>query len=123
MIVIAGTTGCVMVQYPIKVFVGALAKFKWLIKPPFHDLAAQVTILEGMATLARQQGLLALENEISKIDEPFLSKGIQMVVDGTDNHLRQLPATDLKSGRRPTSQARRDRGGPPAGGRNRASAP
>ena len=84
LIVIAGTTGCVMVQYPIKVFIGALAKFKWLIKPPFHDLAAQVTILEGMATLARQQGLLALENEISKIDEPFLSKGIQMVVDGVD---------------------------------------
>lgn len=84
LIVIAGTVGCVMVQYPLKVFFGALGKFKWLIAAPRHDLGAQVAILESMATLARQQGLLALENEISKIDEPFLSKGIQMVVDGVD---------------------------------------
>ncbi len=84
LIVIAGTFGCVMVQYPIKVFIGALKRFGWLIKPPFYDLAAQVVILESMATLARQQGLLALENEISKVDDPFLSKGIQMVVDGVD---------------------------------------
>ena len=84
LIVIAGTCGCVMVQYPIKVFIGALKRFGWLVKPPMYDLAAQVSMLEGMATLARQQGLLALENEIAKIDEPFLSKGIQMVVDGVD---------------------------------------
>lgn len=84
LIVILGTVGCVMVQYPLKVFLAGLAHFKWLIKPPMFDLAAQVAILESMATLARQQGLLALENEISKVDDPFLSKGIQMVVDGVD---------------------------------------
>lgn len=84
LIVIAGTFGCVMVQYPLGVFMGALGKFKWLIAAPKFDLHAQVTALESMATLARQQGLLALENEISKLDEPFLSKGIQMVVDGVD---------------------------------------
>lgn len=84
LIVIAGTIGCVMVQYPLGVFAAALKRFTWLLKAPSYDLAAQVAVLEGMATLARQQGLLALENEISKVDDPFLSKGIQMVVDGVD---------------------------------------
>jgi chemotaxis protein MotA len=38
LIVIAGTCGCVMVQYPIKVFIGALKRFGWLVKPPMYDL-------------------------------------------------------------------------------------
>ena len=31
---------------------------------------------------ARREGLLSLEDEISKIDDDFLKKGLQMVVDG-----------------------------------------
>lgn len=33
---------------------------------------------------ARREGLLALEEEAEKLDDPFLQKGIRLVVDGTD---------------------------------------
>jgi chemotaxis protein MotA len=44
-------------------------------------------MLVGFAERARKDGLLALEEEIEQIEEPFLRKGMQLVVDGTDPDL------------------------------------
>lgn len=44
-------------------------------------------IISTFATLskkARRDGLLSLEDEISQIEDPFLKKGLQMVVDGIE---------------------------------------
>ena len=40
-----------------------------------------------MAERARREGLLALEEEAQDVDDPFLSKGLRLVVDGTDPEL------------------------------------
>ena len=40
-----------------------------------------------MAERARREGLLALEEEAQGVDDPFLSKGLRLVVDGTDPEL------------------------------------
>jgi chemotaxis protein MotA len=53
----------------------------------FHKgLAAdQVVKLMGeLSEKARRDGILALEGEIEKLDEPFLASGLKMAVDGTD---------------------------------------
>jgi chemotaxis protein MotA len=53
----------------------------------FHKgLAAdQVVKLMGeLSEKARRDGILALESEIEKLDEPFLASGLKMAVDGTD---------------------------------------
>ncbi len=39
------------------------------------------------AERARREGLLALEDEAAALEDPFLKKGIQLVVDGTDPEL------------------------------------
>jgi chemotaxis protein MotA len=46
-----------------------------------------IKTLVTMAERARREGLLALEDEASGIDDPFLAKGIRLVVDGTDPEL------------------------------------
>lgn len=48
------------------------------------DVASSIEILVKMADKARREGLLALEDDTKKIDDPFLQKGIMMVVDGID---------------------------------------
>jgi len=53
-------------------------KFKAL---PHGDLIAQIV---DLADKARRQGLLALDEEVNALEEPFLKKGLQLVVDGTD---------------------------------------
>ena len=51
------------------------------------ELGARVTNLVSFADRARKDGLLALEDEIEAIEDPFTRKGMQLVVDGTDPDL------------------------------------
>ena len=43
--------------------------------------------LVGLAEKARREGLLAMEEEAAQIEDAFLRKGIQLIVDGTDPDL------------------------------------
>jgi chemotaxis protein MotA len=58
--------------------------------------ASVIATLVGFATKARREGLLGLEDEIANVNDSFLKKGIQLVVDGTDIELvRSILETDL----------------------------
>jgi chemotaxis protein MotA len=60
------------------------------------DLGARVKTLVSFAERARKDGLLALEEEIDAIDEPFMRKGMQLIVDGTDpDLLREILESEI----------------------------
>ncbi|MEZ4639887.1 MAG: MotA/TolQ/ExbB proton channel family protein [Caldilineaceae bacterium] len=49
-----------------------------------------------LAEQARRDGLLSLEERISRIDDKFIKKGMQLLVDGTDpNLIRQMLELDI----------------------------
>ena len=55
------------------------------------DAKESIDMLVKMADRARRDGLLALEEETKKIKDPFLQKGLMMVVDGVDSsQLREV---------------------------------
>lgn len=83
-IICGATLGAMFVQFPMGVLVGAVKELKWMVAPPKPDFMAQQELLEGMATTARQQGLLALENQVAGIEDELTKHGIQMIVDGVD---------------------------------------
>lgn len=60
---------------------------KFAFMPQTNDSIKVISTLVNFAERARREGLLALEDEIAELDEPFLQKGIQLVVDGTDPEL------------------------------------
>lgn len=43
-----------------------------------------VPVVVSLAERARREGLLALEDELREIDDPFLVKGMTLAIDGTD---------------------------------------
>ena len=45
---------------------------------------AQIQTLVSLAEKARKEGLLALEAQVKAIEDPFLKRGLQMGIDGTD---------------------------------------
>src|ERR671927_685244 len=49
--------------------------------PPIAD---RIATLVSLAERARKEGLLALESQVKQIDDPFLRRGLQMGIDGTD---------------------------------------
>lgn len=68
-----------------------------LLSPPIEPDGA-VGALVGFAEKARHSGLLTLEEEAKATDDPFLRKGIEMVVDGTDpEEIRDVLEADITS--------------------------
>ena len=55
--------------------------------PTTSTSSARVNELVGYAEKARRDGLLALDEAVKEIADPFTRKGIQLVVDGTDPDL------------------------------------
>ena len=56
-----------------------------------------VEMLISMANTARREGILALEGSAEDIQDPFLKKGIMMIVDGSDPELiKGILETDLE---------------------------
>jgi chemotaxis protein MotA len=51
------------------------------------DLTGVIPLLVSFAEKARREGLLALEDDIESLEDDFLKRGIQLVVDGTDPEL------------------------------------
>ncbi|MHB0887399.1 flagellar motor protein [Acidithiobacillus sp.] len=83
-IVIGGTTGAVMVQYTLPIFIKALKMIPWMIFPPKTAPQFIVEKILEWSNTARRNGLLALEDLVDSIADPFLQKGLQMLVDGTE---------------------------------------
>src|SRR4051795_6593115 len=55
-----------------------------LMAPAVAPVSERIQTLVSLAERARKEGLLALEAEVQKIDDPFLKRGLQMSIDGTD---------------------------------------
>jgi chemotaxis protein MotA len=46
------------------------------------DRVQAVALLVDLATTARKEGLLPLENRVDRLEDPFLRRGLRMVIDG-----------------------------------------
>lgn len=82
LIVLGGTFGAVVLQFPARVITEALRQLKHVFLGE-HDPAAQlINDISRYAVLARKNGLLSLEKEAESIGDTFLRKGLMMAVDG-----------------------------------------
>ncbi|MFT8391880.1 MAG: flagellar motor protein [Sporolactobacillus sp.] len=86
LIVVGGTFGAVTISFP-----GATLKripfiLKYAFIKPKVNVAETIGQLIDLANVSRREGLLALETEQEKFnDDPFMSNGMQLVVDGVDS--------------------------------------
>lgn len=90
LIVLGGTIGAVIVQYPLPTLKAALQAAGRTFKKPSQDARALIEEIVGYANQARLEGILALEKVASGASDPFLSKALMMAIDGADsNALRE----------------------------------
>ncbi|MDQ8022528.1 MAG: flagellar motor protein [Moraxellaceae bacterium] len=96
LIVIGGTTGAVMLQSPWKTFRTGVRMSSWVFKPPAQPLATLIADIVSWSATARKEGLLALENKIPRMNDPFLQKGLQLLVDGVEpERLRDVMEVEI----------------------------
>ena len=77
-----------MLSFPLEMTTKSLPNAtKYIFATPKIDTAGTIKTIVEFAQKARREGLLALEADAEMIDNPFLRKGIRLVVDGTDPEL------------------------------------
>jgi chemotaxis protein MotA len=76
-----------MVAYPISVLMKMPTYIRIAIFPPKIDPVELIVTLVQFSEKTRREGLLSLEDDINSLEDPFLRKGLQLVVDGTDPEL------------------------------------
>jgi len=81
-IVVLGTIAAICVQTPWLVMMHALQMARWIIQPPQNRQQEHLRRFIEWSAIARKQGLLGLEAMLRSVNDPFLRKGLQLVVDG-----------------------------------------
>jgi len=96
LITMGGTLAATFASYPLS----KIGRLKDVLKVALTerplDASNVIKTIIGLAETARREGLLALEDAASQLDDEFMRKGILLIVDGTDPDLvRNIMETEL----------------------------
>ncbi len=83
-ITIVGSYCALMVANPLSRVLGIMRYFRLTLRIPNYEEERIISQLVTFSEKARREGLLALEDDLEEVEDEFLRKGIQLVVDGTD---------------------------------------
>lgn len=97
LLIIGGTIGATLTSFPMRIFLqGFIGGFKTVFTEPQYHERDVIATLVSFAEKARREGLLALENEAAELDDEFMRKGIQLVIDGRDTDvIRKVLETEV----------------------------
>jgi chemotaxis protein MotA len=98
LIVLGGTIGAVMVQFPLPTVVGAAKHFWQVFFEPTSEANEIVGVIVGFANKARREGIVALDKELDSIANVILRKSLMMAVDGTEpEELRKIIELEIEN--------------------------
>ena len=107
-ITLGGTMCSVMMSYSMETFLDTFKIAKQAFFSKEQDIGETINTIVRFADKARREGLLALDEDANNLTDPFLQKGIRLVVDGTTQELvRNILETEVAfvSDRHKTGQA------------------
>ncbi|ONI40400.1 hypothetical protein AN396_06215 [Candidatus Epulonipiscium fishelsonii] len=84
LIVVGGITSSLITSYSIEECLNGIKAIKIVFSKNRKDISDYILELEDLSLISRKEGLLALEDRVESINDRFLSKGIMMIIDGTD---------------------------------------
>jgi chemotaxis protein MotA len=81
LIVLGGTIGAVLVGTPLSEVIAAVRELKYVFFDPGGSSQAMLEQLIEFATKARRNGIVSLEEDADRIEDPFLRKAINLAID------------------------------------------
>jgi chemotaxis protein MotA len=87
LIVLGGTLGASMAGTSFANFKNIPVLYKKVFSAAPPDMVGRMNELVSYAEKARRDGLLALDEQLGSVEDPYTKKGLQLVVDGTDPDL------------------------------------
>ncbi len=86
-IVLGGALGAVFIANPKNKSFGMMKVMMSTIQELKLNYLETIGTLVSFSEKARREGLLSLEEDAQSLEDPFMKKGIQLIVDGTDPDL------------------------------------
>lgn len=83
-LILGGTIGATLIGAPFEEFIGLPRTIIGAFKGVKADPHKIIDHLVEMAEKARKEGLLALQDDVARIEDPLLASGINLIVDGID---------------------------------------
>lgn len=83
LVVVGGSISAVLICFPLRSFLNTARVTKNIFFNKQDNIRELIQQIVSLAETARRNGLLALENRLEEISNPFVVLGIQMAVDGT----------------------------------------
>lgn len=100
LLVFGGTFGAAMATGLMKAATSIVALLKRALLGKVAPSDEVIGLLVELAERARREGLLALEEAGQHVDDPFLKKGLELAVDGTDpEELREILEAEIEAKR------------------------
>ena len=98
-LILGGTLGATLTSFPMRTFIrGFFGGLKSAFAEVNYHERDVIATLVSFAEKARREGLLALENEAAALDDDFMRKGIQLVIDGRDTEIiRKVLETEVSN--------------------------
>ena len=98
MIVFGGTIGAVMLQFPLSIVLAAFRSLARVFFERSRDGQSVIREIVGYAQKARKEGIVSLDKELAKIQDPFLKKSLMLAIDGTEpQELRKMAELELQT--------------------------
>ena len=86
-IVVGGTLAATLIANPLQEVIGLIGVIKCAVLTNVPMPTEIIERIVGFAETARREGILSLEAAIEEGDDPFLSTGVRLAVDGTEPDL------------------------------------
>lgn len=97
-ITFGGAFSCTLASVSLQNYIDGLKSFTLIFKSSALNTSDMIHKIIDLSNVARKEGLLSLEEAASDLDEPFLKKGILLIVDGTDPDLvRAIMEAEMNS--------------------------
>lgn len=97
-IVLGGSFAALAIVYPLKELKKIPKIFKVLLSQSTYNLPDLVLLFEELARKARKEGILSLESSLEEIEDGFLRKGLQLVIDGSEaDEIKQILNTEIEA--------------------------
>jgi chemotaxis protein MotA len=96
LIVIGGTMGAVMLQFPLKSFLAALRQMMKIFISSGADSEEVLNQLVQFANMARKSGFVSLDQVLGSIEDPFFRQALMLAIDGTEpTEVRKIMQMEL----------------------------
>jgi chemotaxis protein MotA len=97
LIVFGGTLGAIMVQFPFEVVITAFLSLATIFFVPKSEPLGVIREIVAIAYKARREGIVSLDRDLDKVQNPFLRRSLMLAVDGTEpSELRKMMELELE---------------------------